>query len=110
MREIGMALMKEWKTKTATGSATEGRMTAQYVPSRPSARNSMNCGRTSASVGSIRPARISPNTAYFPRKFRWTRPNAAIEQTTTVKMTVSVEMMKLFTYHQPRGLEFQANL
>src|SRR4051812_6933598 len=68
----------------------------------------MNCGRTSASVGSMRPARISPNTAYFPRKFRWTRPNAAIEQTTTVKITVSVEMTKLLTYHQPSGLEFQA--
>src|SRR4051812_33386471 len=107
-RETGMALMKEWKTKTATGRATDGRMTAQYVPSRPSARNSMNCGRTSASVGSMSPARIRPNTTYFPRKFRWTRAKATIEHTTTVKITVRVEMMKLLTYHQPRGLESQA--
>src|SRR4028119_1192923 len=72
------------------------------------ARNSRNCGRTSASTGTIRPARTSPNTTYFPRKFRLARANAAIEQTTTVKTTVRVEMTKLLTYHQPSGLEFQA--
>src|SRR4051812_34543508 len=105
-----MALMKEWKTKTATGRATEGRITAQYVPSRPSALNSRNWGRTSASVGSMSPARISPKMAYLPRKFRGTRPNAAIEQTTTVKTTVRVEMTKLLTYHQPSGLDSHANL
>src|SRR4028119_2380369 len=72
------------------------------------ARNSRNCGRTSASTGTIRPARTSPNTTYLPRKFRLARANAAIEQNTTVKTTVRVEMTKLLTYHQPSGLEFQA--
>src|SRR4028119_1061174 len=103
-----MALMKEWNTKTATGRATAGRMMAQYVPSRLRARNSMNCGRTRASVGSIKPARMIEKTATLPRKFRLTSANAAIEHTTTVKMTESVEMMKLLTYHQPSGLEFHA--
>src|SRR4028118_640197 len=72
------------------------------------ARNSRNCGRTSASTGTIRPARISPNTTYFQRKFRLARANAAIEQTTTVKTTVRVEMTKLLMYPQPSGLEFHA--
>ena len=70
-------------------------------------RNSMNCGRTSASVGSMSPARITANITDLPRNLRCARAKPIIEHTTTVEITDSVEMMKLFRYHQPIGFVLQ---
>ena len=50
------------------------------------------------------PARITANTTDLPRKFRCASPKPIMEHTTRVKITDSVEMMRLFRYHQPIGL------
>jgi hypothetical protein len=68
----------------------------------------MNWGSTRASVGSMMPARISAITTFLPRNSRWLKAKAIIEQTTTVKITASVEIRKLLRYHQPIGLAFHA--
>src|SRR5690242_9900335 len=84
---IGMPRKKAWKTNTDTGATADGSTSAQYVPSRCSDRYSMNCGSTSASLGSIRPAVTSAIAAARPRKRRKTSANAAIEHSTTVNST-----------------------
>jgi hypothetical protein len=69
-----------------------GRISAQYVPSRWMVLNSMNCGRTKASVGSMSPARITANATDLPRKRRRARPKPIVEHTTRVRITDSVEI------------------
>lgn len=80
---VGMPRKKEWKTNTEIGAATDGRTSAQNVPSRWNDRYSMNWGSTSASVGSIRPAVTTAKTWARPRKRRKARANPAIEQKAT---------------------------
>jgi hypothetical protein len=93
------------KTKTATGAATAGKMMAQYVFSRPVTRNSSNCGRISTCCGIISPANTSAPIAARPRNLVRDSANPDIEAATTVRMTVSVEMMKLLRYHHPISVE-----
>src|ERR1700712_2245702 len=85
-----------------------GSTRAQYVPSRWNVRNSMNWGSTSASVGSMMPARIAAIRAVLPRNFRCASEKPIIEHTSTVSTTDTVEITKLLRYHHPIALASQA--
>jgi hypothetical protein len=64
----------------------------------------MNCGSTNASIGTMIPTTITASSAVRPRNCRCASANAIIEHTSTVRITDSVEMIRLLRYHQPIGL------
>jgi hypothetical protein len=62
-RSFGIPSKNCLKTNTAIAMGIDGRITAQYVFSRSTLPNSLNCGTISTCLGIMRPIRMNQNTS-----------------------------------------------